>query len=87
MSGNPQQKTSRGGPVQGHSRYADAAIAQGGRLGIAHHGDDFVFGPSEVAIDEGAGSWFDSDDPKLVEWYTSAVEMPRFSVPKTYAVP
>jgi len=56
------------------SRYAKAAIAQGVRLGIADHGDDFVFGSSAVATDEGAGGWIDSTDPKLTAWYTEAAE-------------
>lgn len=55
-------------------QYASAAIAQGVRLGIAEHGDDFVFGVSEVPAKEGAGAWLDSKDPKLTEWYTEAVE-------------
>lgn len=54
--------------------YAKAAIAQGVRLGIAEMGDDFVFGTSKVARDEGAGAWLDSDDPKLTEWYTDVVK-------------
>lgn len=61
-------------PYMLRSRYADAAIAQGVRLGIAYYGDDFVFGPSEVATDEGAGGWFDSNNPEHIEWYISAVE-------------
>lgn len=55
-------------------RYAKAAIAQGVRLGIAEHGDDFVFGASEVELDEGAGGWIDTTDPKLTEWYLSVAE-------------
>lgn len=61
-------------PYMLRSRYAKAAIAQGVRLGIARYGDDFVFGSSEVAIDEGAGGWIDSTDPKLTAWYLDAVE-------------
>ncbi|MEV8250592.1 BCCT family transporter [Microbacterium sp. NPDC076768] len=53
-------------------RYASAAIAQGVRLGIAEHGDDFVFGATEVAADEGAGAGIDSDDPALTEWFETA---------------
>lgn len=56
------------------SKYARAAIAQGVRLGIADHGDDFVFSTSEVARDEGAGGWFNSTDPDLVAWYVEAAE-------------
>lgn len=55
-------------------QYAKAAIAQGIRLGIAEHGDDFVFSTGEVAKDEGAGAWLDSEDPKLTRWYTDIVE-------------
>ncbi|MCK9516103.1 MAG: BCCT family transporter [Ottowia sp.] len=55
-------------------KYARAAIAQGVRLGIADFGDDFVFGSSRVAKDEGAGGWMDSDDPALVAWYVNAAE-------------
>lgn len=54
--------------------YAQAAIAQGVRLGIAVHGDDFVFGTSKVATDEGAGGWLDSEDPKLTAWYLDIVK-------------
>lgn len=55
-------------------QYARAAIAQGIRLGIAKHGDDFVFDTSKVATDEGAGAWLDSEDPKLTDWYLDIVE-------------
>jgi len=55
-------------------RYAQAAIAQGVRLGISEHGDDFVFGCSPVAIDEGAGGGIDSADPKLTAWYVDIAE-------------
>lgn len=55
-------------------RYAQAAIAQGIRLGISEHGDDFVFGCSEVAVDEGAGGGIDSTDPKLTAWYVDIAE-------------
>lgn len=53
-------------------KYARAAIAQGVRRGIAEHGDDFVFGATEVAADEGAGAGIDTDDPALTEWYETA---------------
>lgn len=56
------------------TRYADAAIAQGIRLGIADYGDDFVFGSSEVAHDEGAGGWIDTQDPKYTKWYLDNAE-------------
>ncbi|BDZ63331.1 BCCT family transporter [Agromyces mangrovi Wang et al. 2018] len=65
-------KDLRTDPYMLRRRYAKAAIAQGVRLGIAKHGDDFVFGSTEVAEDEGAGAGFDSTDPELVEWYETA---------------
>lgn len=55
-------------------QYGRAAVAQGVRLGIAKHGDDFVFGAHEVAHDEGAGAFLNTDDPKLTDWYVDAVE-------------
>ncbi|MDO5759165.1 MAG: BCCT family transporter [Rhodobacterales bacterium] len=55
-------------------RYAQAAIAQGVRLGIANHGDDFVFGSSVVTRDEGAGGWIDSANPQLTAWYVDVAE-------------
>ncbi|KAA0918341.1 BCCT family transporter [Dietzia sp. ANT_WB102] len=53
-------------------KYGRLAIAEGVRLGIAEHGDDFVFGSSEVAANKGAGAWFDSTDPELSQWYVDA---------------
>ncbi|MFD5224069.1 BCCT family transporter [Microbacterium sp. NPDC058342] len=61
-------------PYMLRRRYARAAIAQGVRRGIAEHGDDFVFGATEVAADEGAGAGIDTDDPALTEWYETATE-------------
>ncbi|GGH42191.1 BCCT family transporter [Microbacterium album] len=55
-------------------RFARAAIAQGVRRGIEEHGDDFVFGATEVAAEQGAGARIDTDDPALTEWYESATE-------------
>ncbi len=55
-------------------RYAQAAIAQGIRLGISEHGDDFVFSSSAVPLDEGAGGGIDSTDPKLTAWYVDIAE-------------
>jgi hypothetical protein len=55
-------------------RFARAAIAQGVRRGIEEHGDDFVFGATEVAPDQGAGADIDTDDPALTEWYETATE-------------
>jgi choline/carnitine/betaine transport len=59
-------------PYMLRRKYAKTAIAQGVRLGIEEHGDDFVFGSSEVAADDGAGAWLDTDDPALTEWWTDA---------------
>ena len=53
-------------------RYAREAIAQGVRRGIDEYGDDFVFGADEVPSEQGAGAGFDSEDPRLVDWYTEA---------------
>ncbi|QBR73221.1 BCCT family transporter [Microbacterium sediminis] len=55
-------------------RFARAAIAQGVRLGIEEHGDDFVFGATEVAPEQGAGAGIDTEDPALTEWYETATE-------------
>jgi len=55
-------------------RFARAAIAQGVRLGIEEHGDDFVFGATEVAPEQGAGAGIDTEDPALTEWYEAATE-------------
>lgn len=64
-------------PYMLRRQYARAAIAQGVRRGIEEHGDDFVFGVTEVAAEEGAGAGIDSDDPALTEWYESATgQMP-----------
>lgn len=59
-------------PYMLRHRYARTAIAQGVRRGIEEHGDDFVFGASEVEAERGAGAWLDSEDPALTEWYTDA---------------
>ncbi len=67
-------KELRTDPYMLRNRYAQAAIAQGVRLGIADHGDDFVFSSSAVAVDEGAGGWIDSNDPNLTAWYTENAE-------------
>lgn len=53
-------------------RYAREAIAQGVRRGIDEYGDDFVFGADEVPSEQGAGAGFDSEDPRLIDWYTEA---------------
>ncbi|RUR03565.1 BCCT family transporter [Labedella endophytica] len=53
-------------------RFAATAISQGVRRGIEEHGDDFVFGVSEVESEKGAGAWLDTEDPTLSEWYTTA---------------
>lgn len=65
-------KELRTDPFMIRRKYAKAAIAQGVRLGIEEHGDDFVFGSSQVVADDGAGAWLDTDDPALSEWYTDA---------------
>lgn len=59
-------------PFMLREKYARAAIAQGVRLGITDHGDDFVFGSSHVASEDGAGAWLDSEDPALSGWYVDA---------------
>ncbi|WP_435201204.1 BCCT family transporter [Janibacter sp. GS2] len=59
-------------PYMLRSKYARLAIAEGVRLGIADHGDDFVFGSSQVASDHGAGAWLNSTDPELSDWYLDA---------------
>ncbi|SFR99649.1 choline/carnitine/betaine transport [Agrococcus baldri] len=65
-------KELRTDPYMLRRKYAKAAIAQGVRLGIEEHGDDFVFGSSEVVADDGAGAWLDTEDPSLTEWWTDA---------------
>ncbi len=55
-------------------QYANAAIAQGVRLGIVEHGDDFAFSTTEVAEEAGAGAWLDSTDPELTDWYVKAAD-------------
>ncbi len=69
-------KDLRTDPYMLRHKYAKAAIAQGVRLGIEEHGDDFVFGSSGVHADDGAGAWLDTDDPALTEWYTDATTGP-----------
>ncbi|GEK79623.1 BCCT family transporter [Agrococcus baldri] len=69
-------KELRTDPYMLRRKYAKAAIAQGVRLGIEEHGDDFVFGSSEVVADDGAGAWLDTDDPSLTEWWTDATTGP-----------
>ena len=65
-------KELRTDPYMLRRQYAMAAIAQGVRRGIEEHGDDFVFGATEVAAEEGAGAGIDTDDPALTEWYETA---------------
>ncbi len=69
-------KDLRTDPYMLREKYARAAIAQGVRLGITDHGDDFVFGSSQVAAQDGAGAWLDSGDPSLSEWYLDATSTP-----------
>ena len=60
----------RNDPLMIRRRYALEAIKGGVRQGIDEHGDDFVFGISQVPEELGAGADFDSEDPALTEWYT-----------------
>ncbi|WP_293694954.1 BCCT family transporter [uncultured Agrococcus sp.] len=60
-------------PVLWRQKYAQVAIEEGVKRGIEEHGDDFTFASEEVADpDQGAGAWFDSEDPAHVEWYEEA---------------
>ncbi len=65
-------KDLRSDPYMIRRRFAKAAIAEGVRVGIAEHGDDFVFGASEMHGERAAGAWLDSEDPALSDWYTEA---------------
>jgi len=65
-------KDLRTDPDMLREKYARAAIAQGVRLGITDHGDNFVFGSSKVSSEDGAGAWLDSENPSLSEWYVDA---------------
>jgi choline/carnitine/betaine transport len=65
-------KDLRTDPFMIRRRFAKTAIDQGVRIGIEEHGDDFVFGSSEVEAEQGAGAWLDTEDPALSEWYTDA---------------
>jgi choline/carnitine/betaine transport len=56
-------------PLTLRRRYAREALDQGVRAGIEEHGDDFVLGVVATAPDEGAGSWLDTEDPALSDWY------------------
>ena len=69
-------KDLRTDPYVLRGKYARAAIQEGVRKGIADHGDDFVFGTSEVPAGDGAGAWLDSEDPALTEWYVEAATGP-----------
>lgn len=60
-------------PLMIRHRYAKQAIRRGVAQGIDQHGDDFIFGVTQVAGDEGAGAGFESDDPNLTEWYTDVL--------------
>ncbi|MBG6239248.1 choline/carnitine/betaine transport [Mycetocola sp. CAN_C7] len=53
-------------------KYARVAIAEGVRAGIEKHGDDFVFAAGEVAPEQGAGAWLDTENPALSDWYEEA---------------
>lgn len=65
-------KDLRTDPYVLRGKYARAAIRQGVRRGIEEHGDDFVFGVSQVPAEDGAGAWLDTDDPALTDWYVEA---------------
>lgn len=65
-------KDLRTDPYMLREKYARAAIAQGVRLGITDHGDNFVFGSSLVSSEDGAGAWLDSENPALTDWYKDA---------------
>jgi len=67
-------KEVRNDPYMLRRRFARAAIAQGVRRGLEEHGDDFVFGATEVPAEEGAGANIDTDDPALTEWWDTATE-------------
>lgn len=69
-------KDLRTDPYMLPEKYARAAIAQGVRLGITDHGDNFVFGSSEVSSEDGAGAWLDSEYPSLSEGYVDASTTP-----------
>ena len=56
-------------PLTLRRRYVREALVQGVRAGIEEHGDDFVVGVVATAPDEGAGSWLDTEDPALSDWY------------------
>ena len=60
----------RNDPMMIRRAYALAAIRKGVQQGIDEHGDDFVFGVTQVEGDEGAGADFNSEDPALTEWFT-----------------
>lgn len=70
-------KDLRTDPYVLRAKYARAAIRQGVRKGIEEHGDDFVFGASGVPAADGAGAWFDSEDPALTQWYVDAATNPE----------
>ena len=59
-------------PMMIRRTYALAAIRKGVTQGIDEHGDDFIFGVTQVKTNEGAGADFDSEDPSLTEWFTDA---------------
>ncbi len=59
-------------PMVIRDKYARAAIDEGVRRGIRQHGDSFAFSSGATEPDKGAGSWFDSRDNALTDWYQSA---------------
>lgn len=60
-------------PLVLRREYATVAIDEGIRRGIRQHGDNFAFSAGPVAPADGAGSWLDSDDPALTQWYEDAL--------------
>lgn len=76
-------KDLRNDPLMIRRRYALEAIRGGVRRGIDEHGDDFVFGATQVPEAEGAGADFESDDPALTDWYTDgAAQDPEDKAPE-----
>jgi choline-glycine betaine transporter len=57
-------------PLTIRRRYAREALVHGVRTGIEKHGDDFVVGVVRTNGDaRSAGTWLDTEDPALTDWY------------------
>lgn len=57
-------------PLTLRRRYAREALVHGVRTGIEKHGDDFVVGVVRTKSGtRSAGTWLDTNDPTLTEWY------------------